>query len=508
MKKILVFLAASVLMIGSAYAEIAWDGQTATAWTQGDGSASSPYIIATPSNLAYLAQQVRTGNSYTGKFFEQTEDFNLNYGWRSIGGIDADYPTAAAFEGIYNGGNHSIYNLDNSSLFGLIKDATIQNLIIQYEGTAGSLATMVDETNGDCTISNCRNFANISSKNSVGGLVTTAKGSSLTLTWCDNYGYVSSSPSEDGSSALLCVGGLVGMSYVSTLTLTSCHNGADCSCGSYDATASSDISTIAGGLVGAVMEGSSVSINKCSSEGNITGNIVEQGDECGVGHFIGLVSDTVACTIQRSYAKKGLAYNYLIGQCSSKAVLKGCYVIDETNYESSIFKPKATAISCYYVNKFTENWGWYDFSWSTTSSYCFHYGGADISKGTFVPKAEMQSEAFLPRINIDEEYFVMDYNNSNDGYPVLKWQGGTRYAITATCDATRGTVKGGGEYPEGYTATLTATPKSGCSFIGWSDGNTDNPRTVTVSGDAAYIAQFTKSIYTIYVNQDCSSYIE
>jgi hypothetical protein len=102
----------------------------------------------------------------------------------------------------------------------------------------------------------------------------------------------------------------------------------------------------------------------------------------------------------------------------------------------------------------------------------------------------------------------MDYEGINDGYPILKWQAGTRYNISATCDANRGSVTGGGEYPNGYTATLTATPKNGCTFVGWSDGNTDNPRTVTVSGDAAYIAQFAKSSYIIYVNQDCTGNIE
>jgi hypothetical protein len=107
-----------------------------------------------------------------------------------------------------------------------------------------------------------------------------------------------------------------------------------------------------------------------------------------------------------------------------------------------------------------------------------------------------------------DEFFTMDLEGINDGYPILTWQKGTRYNINATCDPARGTVKGGGEYALGNTVTLTATPKYGSTFVGWSDGNIDNPRTITVEGDATYIAQFTKSAYTIYVNQDGTSYIE
>jgi hypothetical protein len=40
------------------------------------------------------------------------------------------------------------------------------------------------------------------------------------------------------------------------------------------------------------------------------------------------------------------------------------------------------------------------------------------------------------------------------------------------------------------TATLLALPRGGKVFVGWSDGNLDNPRTVSVSTDAEYTAVF------------------
>ena len=66
-----------------------------------------------------------------------------------------------------------------------------------------------------------------------------------------------------------------------------------------------------------------------------------------------------------------------------------------------------------------------------------------------------------------------------------------QYTITVNANpAAGGTVSGGGTYPYGATATLTATSNSGYSFMQWSDGNTSNPRTVTVTGNATYTALF------------------
>ncbi|MGM9818693.1 MAG: hypothetical protein ACI30B_06915 [Paludibacteraceae bacterium] len=53
-----------------------------------------------------------------------------------------------------------------------------------------------------------------------------------------------------------------------------------------------------------------------------------------------------------------------------------------------------------------------------------------------------------------------------------------------------GTVTGSGCYEVGAEATITAMPKRGFYFERWSDGNTDNPRTVTVTKDITYTAIF------------------
>lgn len=61
---------------------------------------------------------------------------------------------------------------------------------------------------------------------------------------------------------------------------------------------------------------------------------------------------------------------------------------------------------------------------------------------------------------------------------------------TAVLPEGTGSVTGGGTYEHGATATLTAIPNDGYVFKQWSDGNTDNPRTVTVTGDVTYTAEF------------------
>ena len=70
-------------------------------------------------------------------------------------------------------------------------------------------------------------------------------------------------------------------------------------------------------------------------------------------------------------------------------------------------------------------------------------------------------------------------------------QGVAQYTITAnSSNAAWGTVSGGGTYSAGATATLTATAAAGYHFVQWQDGNMQNPRTVTVTGNATYTATF------------------
>ena len=82
----------------------------------------------------------------------------------------------------------------------------------------------------------------------------------------------------------------------------------------------------------------------------------------------------------------------------------------------------------------------------------------------------------------------------------------TYYTISTNVTPTgAGTVTGGGTYAQGSTVTLTAVANNGYTFSQWQDGNTQNPRTITVNGDATYTASFTQDTYVITVNANPSN---
>ena len=93
----------------------------------------------------------------------------------------------------------------------------------------------------------------------------------------------------------------------------------------------------------------------------------------------------------------------------------------------------------------------------------------------------------------------------NATYKALFHQNGTpQYTVTVLSnDANLGIVSGSGTYPEGVTIEISATPISGAVFTGWDDGNTDNPRSVHVTGNLTFTAIFSMiPTYTITVNTD------
>lgn len=116
----------------------------------------------------------------------------------------------------------------------------------------------------------------------------------------------------------------------------------------------------------------------------------------------------------------------------------------------------------------------------------------------------------------------------NTGYKFVRWSDGNTSAtrtVTVTGNATYtatfeklkytimvdggslGTASGGGEYEYGSTVMLTATPTTpGYKFANWRDGNTDNPRYVTVSGAATYYANFIPISYNISIDANGGSW--
>ena len=64
------------------------------------------------------------------------------------------------------------------------------------------------------------------------------------------------------------------------------------------------------------------------------------------------------------------------------------------------------------------------------------------------------------------------------------------YTVEVIYDETQGSVTGAGTYTEGTTVTLTATPKDGYRFLGWSTGDTNSTISITVISDMVITANF------------------
>jgi hypothetical protein len=64
-----------------------------------------------------------------------------------------------------------------------------------------------------------------------------------------------------------------------------------------------------------------------------------------------------------------------------------------------------------------------------------------------------------------------------------------------------GTVTGTGDYAANTNATITATPNTGYRFVQWNDGNSQSIRTITVTQDISFVAEFAVvSTNTYHVN--------
>ena len=75
-----------------------------------------------------------------------------------------------------------------------------------------------------------------------------------------------------------------------------------------------------------------------------------------------------------------------------------------------------------------------------------------------------------------------------------------KYTITLSAGEGGTISTTGGEYEAGQTVSVTATPQGEYVFTGWSDGNTDATRTITISSNTTLTANFEKKKYPLTVN--------
>ncbi|MBP5535914.1 MAG: leucine-rich repeat domain-containing protein [Bacteroidales bacterium] len=88
--------------------------------------------------------------------------------------------------------------------------------------------------------------------------------------------------------------------------------------------------------------------------------------------------------------------------------------------------------------------------------------------------------------------------------------GAQRYHLTAvSADPTMGSVSGSGTYDANATVMFSATANEGYQFVSWNDGETVNPRSVTLTSDTTFTATFAAydapETYTVTVLSDNES---
>ena len=229
---------------------------------QGEGTAAAPYLVSSPAELAYIAEQVNSSTSgsfpYYGEYIQLTQDIDLTgVEWTPIGLGDI-YATLPAFCGTFDGNNHKIKGMSISSkneiettavgLFGLVNAGMIKNVILESPTITGG-------------------------KTDTGFIV-----GSLQFGSVENCRVINGTM-DCSESGTLHVGSIVGYLYNTTdwnSHISNCHV--------ENTTISTSVSEtgVTGGIVGFISIGDDVSIEACSFSGTITSQKKETAGIVGV----------------------------------------------------------------------------------------------------------------------------------------------------------------------------------------------------------------------------------
>ena len=165
----------STLLIGMlsiSAADNVWDGTVSNGFAGGTGTASDPYLISTPSQLAYFTQSSEYGAG--GKVFKLTNDIYMNeVSGDTFTKTNEWNPNGEWFNGRFDGDGYTIYGLYISAAAAKDKGARgfipyisggkIENLRISHseinaDWQAGAFAGAANEwnfTGGDTVIEHC-----------------------------------------------------------------------------------------------------------------------------------------------------------------------------------------------------------------------------------------------------------------------------------------------------------------------------------------------------------------
>ena len=410
-------------------------------------SSETTFYITTAQQLKQLADEVNAGDSKSGKTYLLANDIDLSVypNWAPIGTLNQNWPEVSRpFSGVFDGQNHTISNLTCTSvtngyvgLFGNF-DGTVQNLILrdaQITVEGYQAAALVCE-NYKGRVLNCAMIGgSVKGKNVVGGVVCYNRG---TVENC----YVTGDVTSLSGGRVSYAGGVVGFNYM-TGTVRSCYaagrvESAERACG------------VVGGNYGTVQNcvalGQSVSAQKDAHR---------------------VVGENGSGMLSGNYAWSGVQVN---GQPVTDGLADNENGEDILVHDGLIYGKNAQIFA----------WPGFDTSiWELRNDQPgklprIRGTNADPTLGLFAQTSTVTCDVEL---------------NGDAGVS------GIRYKVNDAANDT--------EYSGVFTVNLLdkleiePTIRTGYAFAQWSDGKTDNPYTMAVTGAVSLTAQTQIETYTI-----------
>ena len=438
---------------------MAMSPQRMWAWG-GSGTSSSPYTIASKSDLHKFANIVNGvgGETKNARACAKLTDDITNLGtWTPIG-------FNGVYTGTFDGQGHTISGIsisassNNTGFFALIDGATIKNFTLAGTVSSGydNTGSVVGYAKGSSTIQDIVSTVNITmtaTKSHLGGIAGNI---------------------ENGTSVLGCT-------YSGTL----------------NAGSSTDSN---GGIVGFANANCSGSIKYCFFNGTVktTGSGPQMGGILGYtndeSNNFGGVQNCYSCgTI--TYAGNNTYANAIIGRIRAKS---------HTTINNTFLSGTATRAcneDCDEKVDFTKNKA---ITISVTA------GANGTVSQTYVNPTSTTPTQLQVVATPNEHYHFGSWSDSGTQTHNVGLTNNVELSATfaidqhtisvATNNANYGTVSGGGTYDWNSQQTIKATPKPHYHLKQWNDGNTDATRTITVTEDKTYTATFAIDQHTITVN--------
>ena len=380
MKKVFSFFVAMCMMLSATVAQISvWDGSN-TAWTNGNGTSTNPYLIETAAQLAHLAVYVNSGTDAivgVDKYWKLTTNIDLNsLQWTPIGFYISSYD-CSSFGGHFDGNEHTVANLvineQQAGLFGAMNGGSVKNIgVVGSSSIAGKYA---------------------------GGIVGYAMGT-LTLDNCYNTGTVSAIENANATSY---IGGLAGQISSGVFTIKNCYN---------TGTLTADVHYLShtGGIVG-YADMCDVTIQNCYNTGAVYSYFSHGGIVGGINSCNNAVINNCYNTAPISVIPNEVTYSEggIVGNVYPAVTINNCY---NTGMLSA---PDAGGI----VGEGNSD--------DVHNSYYLNTSASNAGGGVAKSATEMKTQGFVDLLNsgpAPNNAYTRDLVPVNDGYPILKREAG------------------------------------------------------------------------------------